>query len=223
MRKTTLSFPVGVLSPIAMFIAFGTLNAQLPGTPVLQNAWATPGIVVALDFGGGSGASSGATYAGALAWAPGAGRFQLSGGAGMNTASGKSRAVYGARVAMPVREMMGGNLGIAGFVGVGGGASSATDSLRAGSIIPAGLAIGYRRAVGTTGRGFSLYADPNYQYHSGTKTKKGFFRVGVGLDAGITSRFGLTVGVESGATAAAGSVGPRGSTFGVGVSMKLGQ
>jgi hypothetical protein len=124
---------------------------------------------------------------------------------------------------MPVTQMMSGNLGVSAFVGVGGGASSATDSLRATAVIPVGLAVGYRRSVGTTGKGFSVYADPHYQYQSGLKNKKGYVRVGAGVDAGITPRFGLTVGLESGATAAAGSVGPRGMLFGIGASMKLGQ
>jgi hypothetical protein len=223
MRKTSLGWPVGALSLIVFFVASEKLGAQLPGTPVLQNAWASPGIVVALDIGGGS-VGSGPAYAGAVAWAPSSGRFQLSGGAGMQSFSGSaSRAVYGARAALPVTQMMGGNLGVAAFVGIGGGASRAGDSVRATSVIPAGIAIGYRRSVGAGGKGFSIYADPNYQYQSGSKNKKGYLRVGAGVDAGITPRFGLTVGLESGATAAAGSVGPRGMLFGIGASMKLGQ
>ena len=120
-------------------------------------------------------------------------------------------------------QMMSGNLGFAGFVGVGGGPGKATDSIRATSVVPAGVAIGYRRAVGGGGRGFSIYADPSYQYQSGLKNKKGYVRVGVGIDAGITSRFGVTFGVDSGASAAVGTVGPHGSLYGLGVSMKLGR
>jgi hypothetical protein len=213
-----------VLSLIAHFAPLAGLAAQLPGAPVLQNAWASPGIVIALDIGGGSGTASGSTYAGAAAWSPANGGFQLSAGAGANRATGSaSRGVYGVRAAMPVLQMMSGNLGVAAFVGVGGGSSSATDSLRASSVIPAGLAIGYRRSVGSAGGGFSIYADPHYQYQSGARTKKGYVRIGAGVDAGITSRFGVTVGFESGATAAAGSVGPRGTLFGVGASMKIGR
>lgn len=213
----------GVVTAL-MFAMTTVASAQLPGTPVLQNAWAAPGIVVALDIGGGSGNSRGSAYAGAAAWAPSNGRFQLSGGAGMQSASGSpSRGVYGARVAMPVTQMMGGKLGVAAFVGVGGGAGSATDSLRAKSVIPAGLAIGYRQSVGAGGKGFSIYADPHYQYQSGLKNSKGYIRVGFGLDAGITPRFGLTLGLESGANAAAGSVGPHGTLWGIGASMKLGR
>ncbi len=213
------------LTMLALLVA-SAAKAQMPGAPVLQNAWAAPGSVVALDVGGGSGTgtSRGSTFAGAAAWAPAGGRFQLSIGAGMNSASGSSsRAVYGVRAALPLKEMMGGNLGIAAFIGAGGGARSVTDSLRATAIVPVGLAIGYRWAVGAGGRGFSLYADPNYQYQSGPKNKKGYFRVGAGLDAGITPRFGLTAGLESGATAAPGFVGPHGTQFGLGASIKLGR
>jgi hypothetical protein len=224
MRLQQLATRVTALALIALLVTPPTLVAQLPGTPVLQNAWATPGLVVALDLGGGSGTSKGSTYAGAVAWAPGAARFQLSAGGGMNKVTGSpSLGVYGVRVAMPLKEMMGGNLGIGAFLGAGGAAGTVKDSLRATMIAPVGLAVGYRRPVGTAGRGFSVYADPNYQYQSGPKNKKGYFRVGVGLDAGVTPRFGLTVGVESGATAAPGFVGPHGSLFGVGASMKLGR
>lgn len=223
MRPQQLVSWVSALALIAAFVGPPTLAAQLPGTPVLQNAWATPGIVVALDVGGGS-SGNGPAYAGAAAWAPSSGRFQLSAGAGMQTFSAApSRAVFGARASVPLKELMGGNLGIGAFVGVGGGSVNVSDSLRTKSVVPAGLAIGYRRAVGTAGRGFSVYADPNYQYQSGSKNSKGYFRVGFGLDAGITSRFGVTVGLESGATAAPGFVGPHGTLFGVGASMKLGR
>src|SRR4051812_12047345 len=44
-----------VLCPIALLICSTTLGAQMPGAPVLQNAWAAPGIVAAIDYGGGSG------------------------------------------------------------------------------------------------------------------------------------------------------------------------
>lgn len=195
-------------------------GAQMPGAPVLQNAWAAPGMVVALDVAGGSGTM----YGGALGWAPSSGRFQLSGGAGAQSPKGgSSRLVYGVRAAFPIRQMMSGKLGIGGFVGAGGGATKAGDTSSSKGIIPAGLAIGYRQAIGTAGRGFSAYVDPNYQFHSGSSTKKGYFRVGGGVDVGISARFGVTVGFESGANAAAGEVGPSGSLYGLGVSMKLGR
>src|SRR3954463_2255952 len=54
-------------------------DAQIPGAPVLQNAWASPGIVGAVNFAGSSGQS---VVAAAAGWSPGSGRFQVSGGAG---------------------------------------------------------------------------------------------------------------------------------------------
>jgi hypothetical protein len=200
------------------------LKAQMPGTPVLQNAWASPGIVIAADLGGGSGSAGGSTFAGAVAWTPGNGRFQVSGGAGVASAKGGgSRGVYGGRVAVPLMQMMSGKLGIAGFAGIGGGSGKAGATTLANTVVPAGIAVGYRQSNGTSGRGFSVYADPNYQYHSGSGGSNGYFRFGIGLDAGITSRFGATLGIESGTAAKAGTVGPAGSTYGIGLSMKLGR
>ena len=197
-----------------------TASAQMPGAPVLQNAWAAPGIVVALDIAGGSGT----LYGGAIGWAPASGRFQLSGGAGVNDPKeGGSRAVYGARVAMPIMQLMAGKLGIAGFVGIGGGGAKTNDTTSSKTVIPAGVGIGYRHAIGTAGRGISAYVDPNYQYHSATAGNAGYFRIGGGIDIGISARFGVTVGFESGATAKAGDPGPTGGLYGVGVSMKLGR
>jgi hypothetical protein len=118
---------------------------------------------------------------------------------------------------------MAGDLGIAAFAGVGGGAGSKVDTTVAKAIVPAGIAIGYRRAIGTAGRGFSVYADPTYEFFTGSAKSHGYFRVGVGVDAGITSRLGVTLGAEPGTTAAPGNVGPHGTLYGIGISMKLGR
>jgi hypothetical protein len=192
----------------------------MPGAPVLQNAWASPGLVVAADFAGGSGS----LYGGAVGWAPGGGRLQFSGGAGSHSPKGGSaRVVYGARVAFPLFQLMSGKLGIAGFGGIGGGGAKAGDTTSSKGMVPAGLAIGYRQAIGTAGRGFSAYVDPNFQYHSGASKKKSYFRVAGGVDLGLSPRFGLTLGFESGTAAQAGEVGPTGGLFGIGASMKLGR
>ena len=197
-----------------------TASAQMPGAPVLQNSWASPGIVVAANFASGAGS----LWGGAAGWAPSNGRFQLSAGGGAHSPKGgTSRGVFGARLAVPLMQAMAGRLGVAGFVGVGGGAAKAGDTTASKSVVPAGVAIGYRQAIGTAGRGVSVYLDPNYQYHSGTAGKKGYFRVGGGVDLGVSSRFGVTLGFESGAKAGTGEVGPTGGLFGVGVSMKLGR
>jgi hypothetical protein len=193
-------------------------SAQMPGAPVLQNAWAAPGSVVAADFSGGGGAS---VYAGALGWTPASGRYQLSAGAGWQSVkAGSSRGVYGVRLAMPLMQAMAGRLGVAGFVGVGGGASKAAtrgDSLQAKLVVPAGGAISYRQAVGTAGRGFSVYLTPHYQYMSRDAGNMSGFNFGYGLDLGVTPRFGLTVGGESGAS------GGTSSLWGAAISMKLGR
>jgi hypothetical protein len=210
----------GVLAVAALAIGLPA-GAQMPGAPVLQNAWAAPGMVVALDVAGGSGTM----FGGAVGWAPSSGRFQLSGGAGSHSpkGGGGGRLVYGVRAAFPIMQMMSGKLGIGGFVGAGGGNAKAGDTTSSKSVVPAGVTIGYRQAIGTAGRGFSAYLDPNYQYHSGALQKKGYFRVGGGVDIGVSARFGVTLGFESGASAKAGEVGPSGGLYGLGVSMKLGR
>ena len=206
------------LAAAALTLAASSAFAQMPGAPVLQNAWAAPGMVVALDIAGGNGSA----YGGAIGWAPSSGRFQLSAGAGAHSPKGgSSRAVYGARAAFPVMQMMAGKLGFSGFVGIGGGAAKTGDTTSSKTIVPVGVGVGYRQAIGTAGRGISAYLDPNYQYHSGTAGNKGYFRVGGGVDIGVSARFGVTLGFESGATAKAGEVGPGGSLYGVGLSMKL--
>jgi hypothetical protein len=213
--------PASRMAFVAMVIISPVARAQMPGAPVLQNAWAAPGIVVAGNFAGGSGTS---VYGGAAAWAPASGRFQLSAGAGAQTSTGGGgRVVYGARVALPVMQLMAGKLGVAAFAGIGGGPEKGSDTTRSNSVIPAGVAVGYRQAIGTAGRGISAYVDPNYQHHKGVAGSQGYFRLGAGLDAGISPRFGVTFGFETGAGAKTGKVGPQGTSYGVGVSMKLGR
>jgi hypothetical protein len=204
-----------------ILLGSGRAAAQMPGAPVLQNAWASPGMVVAANIGSGAGS----LYGGAIGWSPGSGRFQLSAGAGMNNPKGDagSRVVYGARAAFPVMQMMEGKLGVAGFVGIGGGPAKSTEPTASRTHAPIGVGIGYRQAIGTAGRGFSAYLDPMYQFHRGTQDNKAYFRVAGGLDLGVSPRFGVTLGFESGATAKAGEVGPTGGLFGVGLSMKLGR
>jgi hypothetical protein len=216
-----MSSPAKIASLAVFALSASAASAQMPGAPVLQNSWASPGIVVALDVAGGSGT----LYGGAAGWAPASGRFQFSAGAGMHNPKGdaSSRTVYGARVAMPIMQMMAGKLGIAGFVGIGGGAAKAGDTTASKTVVPGGVAIGYRQAIGTAGRGISVYVDPNYQYHSGIAGNKGYFRVAGGIDMGISARFGLTLGFEGGSNAKAGDPGPTAGLYGVGLSMKLGR
>jgi hypothetical protein len=197
--------------------------AQLPGAPVLQNAWATPGIVAAIDFASGS---DGEVYALAGAWSPTSGRFQLSGGAGSRRFSGVgSRSVFGLRLAVPFGGGPASNFGFAAFVGGGGGAggkSNAADSLASTSQVPVGAAIGWRRALGAN-HGVSLYASPSYVFFTGGTKAGGLVRGSVGADLGITASLGLTAGVEFGQTRVRAVGGPSGTLFGVGIAYALGR
>jgi len=219
MRSQSRSLPV-LLSALIVAPA----AAQLPGVPVLQNAWAAPGIVAAVDIAGGdkgvNGGSAG-TYAAALGWAPGNGRFQVSAGGGIQSGSGTSRGVYGGRAMFSIMQLMGGKLGLGAFAGVGGGPVHSTDTTTAKVIVPAGLAIGYRLGIGSSGKGFSAYVDPHYQHQTGVNDQAGYFRIGIGVDAGISSRFGATLGLETGSSAPEGRTGPRNATFGLGLSFKF--
>jgi hypothetical protein len=207
----------------------------MPGVPVLQNAWATPGIVAAANFGGGS---DGSVYALAGGWTPGSGRFQFSGGVGTRSISGAgSKTVYGLRAAMPFGSSSG-TFGFAAFAGVGGGQAVtrtaagtvktgpadtlAGDSTSSTTQIPLGAAIGWRRAIGSN-HGLSVYATPAYVLFSGGTSTGGVFRVAVGADFGITSAIGATAGVEFGGSRPKGAGGPTGTTYGLGISYAFGR
>jgi hypothetical protein len=122
---------------------------------------------------------------------------------------------------MPLMSLMGGSFGLSGFAGVGGG-SGGDDSLAVTSLIPVGVAVGYRRGIGGT-RGFSVYGSPMYQFFSSGAGSSGLLRVGLGVDAAVTSRIGVTVGMEMGQKADS-VVARHGSiVYGVGVSFALGR
>ena len=229
----------GAIAALVAAILTATSGAQIPGAPVLQNAWATPGTVGAVDLGGGS---DGSVYAAAASWTPGSGRFQLSGGAGFQSRAGANgRGVYGIRGAIPLG---GGSsaVGFAPFVGVGGGVSrTTTDSIAEPCLVnppqsclsgtasasntievPVGLAVGWRHAIGTT-HGLSLYATPSYVFFSGGKgTSGGLLRTAIGADLGVTSSIGATLGIEFGGKRPRGFGGPSGSVYGLGLSYALG-
>lgn len=203
----------------------------MPGAPVLQNAWGTPGIVGALNVTGGG---DGSTYAAAGSWTPASGRFQFSGGLGYQNRSGSGSALaYGARLAMPFGGASS-TFGFAAFAGIGGGRSSRTDptpAIVADSLsdttssaaqIPLGVGIGWRRAIGAT-RGFSVYATPSYVFYTGGTDPGGLFRAAVAADFGITQRIGVTGGIEFGATRSRAVGGPSGTLYGIGVSYALGR
>ena len=226
-------------------LAFSTsAGAQMPGAPVLQNVWASPGMVGAVDLAGGA---DGSMYAGAVSWTPGSGRFEVSGGLGYRTRTGVAGSgVYGLRVAMPFGGASS-SFGFAGFAGIGGGAGGVThtrvscasvpaaagcttipapdsvtiDSTASTTEVPIGVAIGWRHVIGAT-HGISVYATPSFVFYSGLAKSTGLFRGAIGADFGITSRIGATAGIEFGGSRARGLGGPSGSVYGVGVSYALG-
>ncbi|MDB4875452.1 MAG: hypothetical protein JWM41_1898 [Gemmatimonadetes bacterium] len=199
-----------------------TARAQLPGAPVLQNAWATPGIVAAIDLAGGS---DGSVYAAAASWTPGSGKFQLSGGGGFQRRTGaSSRGVYGIRAAIPLGGASS-NFGFGAFIGVGGGPAgtktSVSDTTASTTEVPLGAAVGWRHAIGAT-RGLSLYATPSYVFFSGGSKSGGLVRAAIGADLGITRAIGATLGIEFGGTRSRQLGGPSGALYGLGLSYALG-
>lgn len=197
-----------------------TAAAQMLATPVLQSAFVDPGLTAAANFGSTSGARA---YGLAASWAPRNGRLSLTAGVGVfdpSAAGSPSRATYGARVAVPVRQFMDGALGVAAFAGIGG-ASKKEEEGRVTSV-PAGVAVGYRRALGSA-LGLAVHAAPFYSWTRGTaadgsSTSSGLFRVSGGADLSLAQHFSVTFGVEVGAEAKGSDPGPRSSVFGIGLS-----
>ena len=202
----------------------GDASAQMPGLPVLQNAFVGPGFAAAVNGGGGGGGSS---YAAALGWAPSSARFQISVGVGAHVVGGSTGGAFGARAAMPVFSFMDGNLAVAAFGGVGGAQGARIQDGRIGlGQAPLGAAVGYRRRLGET-RVLSAYAAPFFSYFrsdfGNTTRTAGLFRVSAGGDLALTRAIGVTAGLEAGATAGADRPGPSGLIWGVGVSYAFGR
>ena len=193
-----------------------TASAQMPGLPVLQNAFANPGITVGVNYGSTKDLTG---IGGAAAWAPGNGRFVVSAGVGTASPkdSGDGATSYGGRVSAPVIRFMGDALGLGIFAGFGGASQSST------SLLVAGVSAGYRRPMGSMG--FSIHVAPSYQRTSvsagGETFSAGLVRVSSGIDVSFGGRYGATIGVEAGANAAEDKPGPRGAVFGLGLSYAL--
>lgn len=214
---------LGLLLCGALFGAASPLVAQMPATPVLQNAWANAGITVAANYGR---AGERQAVAGALSWAPAQSRFQLSAGAGVvRPDSGASFGGYGARLSVPIRDFLAGRLGTALFGGFGVAAVSGARE----STFPAGVAIGYRQALGET-RGISAYVAPFFVIArrataaaapQATASRSTLFRASAGVDVTILPQLGLTIGYEGGGNAAADEPGVRTGVFGVAISYAL--
>ena len=183
-------------------VALSGASAQIPGAPVLQNAFANPGLAVAANFGGGGGQS---LFALAAGWGMGSGRILLSGAAGAQRSNDATRGAYGGRATMTAWTSAGGSLGAAVFAGIGGAPRTRNETGITNAAIfaiPAGITAGYRRNLGTD-RGISAYVSPMYRWARVTTdddetVSEGNFRVALGLDFSFNPAFGLTVGAEMG-------------------------
>ena len=201
----------------------GSAAGQVPGLPVLQNAFSAPGFALAANFGGGNGQS---VYGAALAWGVGkTGAISISGAAAAQTANDATRGAYGGRLAARLWSGGGTGLGLAAFAGVGGAPRTRENSIvtnPAELIVPAGLSVGYRRSLGST-RGFAVYVAPFYRYERAESEiieTTSAFRASAGLDIALSPTVGVTVGGEFG-----GSSGDNGSpagAFGAAISFVLG-
>ena len=208
----------GIAAGATALVSAASASAQMPGAPVLQNAFVAPGFTGAIDFGSGAGS----VYALAGGWAPGTARFQLSGGVGFRKPTfGGSSTTYGVRASAPLFAM-GQRFGLALFAGYGGASSAgAADSLRTATEVPLGASLGFRQVLGST-HGFSLYASPMWVHATGASGRgsESLFRTSIGADAALTGAIGLTVGAELGSSAK--RIGPSGTRWGVALSYALG-
>jgi hypothetical protein len=210
-----------VLCLVAVLSAVGSisLRAQLPGVPVLQNAFSNPGLTIGINYGKGDESKA---YAGAISWAPASARFQVTGGFGAFEPDGGDRAnAWGARASVPITQtMMAGKLGIGAFAGVGGASQDGVSLLH----VPAGASISWRTRLGER-RGISLYAAPFYSWTRASfdeeSQSKGLLRASFGVDVAVVPSLGITVGYELGQKAGEEEPGATGGTFGVGISYAL--
>ncbi len=240
-RTREAAFVAGLL----VLAAPGAL-AQMLGVPVLQNAFANPGITVAGNFGTQDGARG---YGAAAAWAPGSGRFQLSVGGGVldaeaaggsvipggSTSDDRTRTfTWGARASFSFLERASGSIGVGAFAGAGGLSRDRVTQLR----VPLGASLGWRRAIGET-RAISVYVAPFYLL-SETRLdlggidcdvvacpdetdRAGSFRVSGGVDFALARAIGITVGYEDGQRADDAEPGPSSGVFGVALSYAFGR
>ena len=203
-----------------------TVAAQVPGVPVLQNAFLNSGLAFAANVGGGggSGGGSGQGFFGAAAgWGLSGGKFQLSAAAGAQRSRGASRGAYGGKVAANVWNSRGGSLGAGAFVGVGGAPRTRTDDVVTNPAVmsmPVGVSIGYKRPLGAS-RGFSVFAAPMFMYtraDSGAVVATSAFAFSGGVDFAFTQSLGVTLGGEFG-----GGRSARRSSFGGAISFVPGR
>jgi hypothetical protein len=209
----------GASTGLALVCLMATaVEAQMPGVPVLQNAFTNRGLAFAANFGGGGGQSvAGAAAAWGLGGTPdGDGRLSVAAGAAVQHVNDATRGVYGARAAARLWSSSGGALGFGGFAGFGGAPrtrSATAVTNPAVMIVPVGLSASYRRAIGAR-RGMSLYASPFYRWsraEADAVVSTGTIRFSAGFDFALSRAFGITIGGEFGGktngTNEAGTIG----------------
>lgn len=197
-----MSIRNNTLAAISLAVILGStaIAAQVPGAPVLQNAFSNPGLGLAANFGGGSGQSF---YGLAAAYGMGGGRLQVSAAAGAQHSTDATRGAYGARASANVWTSAGGALAAAAFAGIGGAPrtrSGAVTTNPAMLVVPAGITAAYRRGLGST-RGIAAYVSPLYRWTrltSDTSTSTGKLGASLGIDVSVTSSIGATIGAELG-------------------------
>lgn len=217
---------------VTLLAGAGSAGAQLPGLPMLQSPFTSPGRAVAANYGSGDAFSA---LAVAGAWTPASNRFQVSGGLGVASAEkSDGRATgAGARLAVPVRTRWTGpnaTLGLAAFAGIGGAWESGGGELR----VPAGASVAYRRPLGAA-RAVAAYVTPYFQWSRRTgggfspdgevppvtRDDSDLLRTAVGVEALLTTRLGLSVGYDFGESAEPGRPGPTSGIFGAGLSVRF--
>jgi len=223
-----------LLPAMAISLLFSTAaRAQIPGLPVLQNAFASSGLAFAADFGGGQGQSFGGL---AAAWGLGAAarsgsaRLQVSGAAGAARGNGSVRGAYGGRAAFTAWTTATGSMGVAAFAGIGGAPrtrANGTVTNAAVMIVPAGVTLSYRRPMGTT-RGWSIYASPMFSWVRSrtdvSDVSSTGFRASVGFDFAFSPSLGATLGGEFGSAQLTSSNGRTSSgSFGAAISFVPGR
>jgi hypothetical protein len=213
-----------ILSVCGLLFTTARVAGQMPGVPVLQNAFANAGLTIAANYGRSDDLQA---YAGAIAWAPSSARFQVTGGFGaIDPKPGDRSSAWGARASVPITQtMMDGKLGIGAFAGVGGASRDTVSLLH----VPAGASISFRTRLGER-RGISFYAAPFYSWTRARidrasaddeSDSKRLVRASVGVDIAVVPSLGITVGYEFGQKADADEPGASGGMFGVGVSYAL--
>lgn len=230
--RTLLATRTVVLASLIVVGGSSAGLAQMPGVPVLQNAFVNPGWTAALNLASLGGASS---YGAAGAWGSGGAAtspvaVQLSAGVGFQTRSGHpTQTIFGGRVNVPFlfgspADRKARRFGASLFAGYGvrsaegEGETGQPDSAVAKSVLPIGATVGYRAPIGAS-RGFALYLSPIYEWLTRVRGGSvGAFRAAVGLDVAITQSIGATLGIEFGQTGVAGSGRPTSESYGFAVS-----